>query len=109
EIDKSPLRIGVEQTYACTVANVEIALAAHDPALHRWVQDPDISSLRSGAGHDSIERVPDAITQPDRGDRLAHKPLDLACGVLAFGTAHGEGFQLGVRIGRRSTCERGLG
>src|SRR2546423_7647161 len=59
EVDEAAFRLGRDESDSRGVSDVEALLAAHDPALRGWPDQPRKHALVRGAGDDRVERLAD--------------------------------------------------
>ena len=104
EVDEASLRVRADQAHAHAVADVEPLDSALEPPFHRHAREPDPRALRSGAGDDCVELLPDAIGEPERCSGFFRQPLDLVGRILLTRAVLRERRQLGKRVG--AGCSR---
>jgi len=66
--------------------------AADQPAFGRRRDDPHPGACIVVAGHETIERLADALCQEQRGLGLARPSLDLACCIFLLRAVQGKCF-----------------
>ena len=82
EVDEAPLRVRPDQAHAHAVADVEPLESSLQTPSTGMLESLNPRALRSGAGDDGVEVLPDAIREPERRRGFLRQALDLVGRIL---------------------------